>query len=260
MIRVFAFLAALFALAPTQANAQASVILYCLTTQPPPNQYQPCSSTWPLQVSSSGGGGGAITAAINSYAVGALQDGADATEGTKGDAAYAGSGSATVVSILKGIYAALVALGSPFQAGGSIGNTSFGATLPTTPTVAAGNGVVPSPASESAAGLIPIPSTALEANHVIKGSAGNLYSFNVSADSMLSGAAWWLMIYNATSAPSDGAVTPIKCYAFPSGTTGYSAAFTLPINLSAGITLGVSTTGCFTKTASAHAFISGDAK
>jgi hypothetical protein len=56
-----------------------------------------------------GGGGGAITAAINSYAVGALQDGADATQGTKADAAYAGSGSATVVSILKGIYNALVA-------------------------------------------------------------------------------------------------------------------------------------------------------
>ena len=61
MIRAFAFLAVLFAFAPTQVNAQASVILYCLTTQAPPNQYQPCSSTWPLQVSSSGGGGGSVT-------------------------------------------------------------------------------------------------------------------------------------------------------------------------------------------------------
>lgn len=133
-------------------------------------------------------------------------------------------------------------------------------TLPTTPTIAAGNGVVETPSSESSAGLAPVPSTALEANHIIKGSAGNLYSFNVSADSTLSAAAWWLMIYNATSAPADGAVTPTKCYAFPAGTTSYSAAFMLPVNFSTGITMGVSTTGCFSKTASAHAFISGDAK
>jgi hypothetical protein len=162
--------------------------------------------------------------------------------------------------IAQRISSLITALGSPFQAGGSIGNTSFGATLPAAATVAAGNGVVSAPSLESAAGLTPVPSTALEANHVIKASAGNLYSFNVSADSTLSGAAWWLMIYNAASAPADGAVTPAKCYAFPSGTTGYSAAFTLPVNFSTGITMGVSTTGCFTKTASAHAFISGDAK
>lgn len=136
----------------------------------------------------------------------------------------------------------------------------FPSALNATPTVANGNGVVPAPSSESAAALSPVPSTSLEANHVIKAGAGNLYSFNVSADSTLSAAAWWLMIYNATSAPADGAVAPVKCYAFPSGTTGYSAAFTLPVSFSTGITLGVSTTGCFTKTASAHAFISGDAK
>jgi hypothetical protein len=133
-------------------------------------------------------------------------------------------------------------------------------TLPTTPTIAAGNGVVPVPSSETLGGITPVPSTSLEANHIIKAGAGNLYSFNVSADATLSGAAWWLMIYNATSAPGDGAVTPAKCYAFPSGTTSYSAAFNIPINFSTGITMGVSTTGCFTKTASAHAFISGDAK
>ncbi len=53
MIRILALLAALVALAPTQANAQASVIPYCLTTQTGPNQFQPCSSTWPLAVSAS---------------------------------------------------------------------------------------------------------------------------------------------------------------------------------------------------------------
>lgn len=143
---------------------------------------------------------------------------------------------------------------------GTANATPWNVALPTTPTVAAGNGVVETPSSEAAAGLTPVSSSSLEANHVIKASPGNLYSFNVSVDSTLSAVAWWLMIYNATAAPADGAVTPAKCYAFPAGTTSYSAAFPLPIGLGTGITMGVSTTGCLTKTASAHAFISGDAK
>lgn len=103
-----------------------------------------------------------------------------------------------------------------------------------------------------------VTSTSLEANHVITGAAGSLYSFEVQADSTLSAAAWWIMVYNATSAPVDGAVTPIKCYQMASGTLGASYAFPNPIAFSTGITIGVSTTGCLTKTASAHAIISGD--
>jgi hypothetical protein len=99
---------------------------------------------------------------------------------------------------------------------------------------------------------------ALAANLVAKATPGSLYSFEVAADSTLSGAAWWLMLYNATSAPVDGAVTPFKCYAFPSGTTSFAAAFPTPAVFSAGITMGVSTTGCFSKTASTHAYLSAD--
>lgn len=120
--------------------------------------------------------------------------------------------------------------------------------------------VASSPSAASGAGLTPVSSSALAANTVIKASAGNLYSFEVSADSTLSAAAWWIMIYNATSAPVDGAVTPLKCYAMASGVTAYAAAFPTPAAFSTGITIGVSTTGCFTKTASTHAFISGDAQ
>lgn len=116
------------------------------------------------------------------------------------------------------------------------------------------------PSAASDAGLTPTTTSALAANLVVKASAGNLYSFEVSADSTLSGAAWWIMIYNATSAPGDGAVTPLKCYAMASGVTAYSAAFPVPVAFGTGITIGVSTTGCFTKTASTHAFISGDAQ
>jgi len=108
MIRVIVFLAML--VVPSIAWAQGTPVqVMCDSGNPNPNRWVPCSTGTPFPVSSGGGGGGAITAAINSYAVGALQDGADATEGTKADAAYAGSGSATVVSILKGIYNALVA-------------------------------------------------------------------------------------------------------------------------------------------------------
>lgn len=114
--------------------------------------------------------------------------------------------------------------------------------------------------TSSGTALTPVTSSALAANQIVKASAGNLYSFEVSADSTLSAAAWWIMIYNATSAPVDGAVTPLKCYAMPLGVTNYAAAFPVPIAFSTGITIGVSTTGCFTKTASTHAFISGDAQ
>lgn len=105
-----------------------------------------------------------------------------------------------------------------------------------------------------------VSSSALAANQVVVAGAGTFYSFDVSADSTLSGAAWWVMVYDATSAPADGTVTPAKCYALPSGTTSIFAAFPNGITFGTGITIGVSTTGCFTKTASTHAFISGDYK
>ena len=103
-----------------------------------------------------------------------------------------------------------------------------------------------------------VSTAALAANLVVKNAPAKLVDFNVSADRTLSAAAWWVMIYDATSAPGDGAVTPAKCYAAPSGTTSMSGAFTAPSAFLTGVTIGVSTTGCFSKTASTHAFISGD--
>lgn len=115
--------------------------------------------------------------------------------------------------------------------------------------------------TSAAGGGVPFSSTAaLASNQVVCSAACNLYSFQVSADTTLSGAAWWVMIFNATAAPGDGAVTPAKCYALPTGTTSYSAAWPTPMRLGTGATIVVSTTGCFSKTASVHAFISGDAQ
>lgn len=115
------------------------------------------------------------------------------------------------------------------------------------------------PSSASGAAVTPAANTAVSTSQVIKASAGNLYSLNVSADSTLSGAAWWVMIHNAAAAPAAGAVTPLKCYALASGTTMLALAFNTPVRFGTGISVTVSTTGCFTQTDSAHAFISGDA-
>jgi hypothetical protein len=117
------------------------------------------------------------------------------------------------------------------------------------------------PLATSASGVAPVVSSAVETSHVIKAGAGNLYSFNVSADSTLAAAQWEVLIFNATSAPAAGAVTPVKCYIVPAGGTSISGAFPTPLYLGTGISITVSTaTTCFTQTDSAHAFISGDAK
>jgi len=105
---------------------------------------------------SSGTGGGAITAAVGSYAAGALSagafatgagvDGWDLTQGAKADAAYGGSGSASVIALLKGVYAALGTLnttaGNPL-ATQAISNIIGGVGLNATPSLVNGNGVVP---------------------------------------------------------------------------------------------------------------------
>lgn len=118
----------------------------------------------------------------------------------------------------------------------------------------------PQTSATTAVAATHIQTAALAANLVVKASAGNLYGFNVSATSTLSAAAWWLIAYDATSAPADGAVTPVLCYAVPLGTTSINGTLNVPVAFATGITLGVSTTGCFTKTASTQAFIAADYK
>ena len=116
-------------------------------------------------------------------------------------------------------------------------------------------------APSSGAGLTPSPvAPSLATSQVIKASAGNLYSFEVSADSTLSAAAWWILIFDSASDPGNVAVTPRKCYAQPAGVTSAAYAWTVPVAFTTGIVIVVSSTGCYTETQSAHAFISGDAK
>lgn len=108
-------------------------------------------------------------------------------------------------------------------------------------------------------GRTTVASTALASNLVVSATPANLYSFQVMADATLNAAQWYIMVFNSATLPGDGAVTPAKCIQMAPGSLGATFAFPSPIIFSTGIVIGVSTTGCFNKTASVHAtFISGD--
>jgi hypothetical protein len=120
------------------------------------------------------------------------------------------------------------------------------------------NGVEIAPTAGSAAGITPNQIAAAGSSLVLKNSAGNLYTATISVGAT----ALYLMIFNNTSAPGDGAVTPAYCF----GPLPINAPYALswapgpPAVFSTGITLVSSTTGCFTKTASNSVFLAGQAK
>jgi hypothetical protein len=111
--------------------------------------------------------------------------------------------------------------------------------------------VQPTPTSSSSAAITPGASSTLEAGHVLKASAGNLYSLYVATTT----ASGWLMTFNATSAPADGAVTPVEAVQIPAGSAAAISFDGAPPDFySTGIVAVFSSTGPFTKTASSTAF------
>jgi hypothetical protein len=116
------------------------------------------------------------------------------------------------------------------------------------------NGVEVAPTAAAAAGITPVVSAAVESSHILKASAGNLYSVYVTTGAT----AGYLMVFNATSAPVDGAVTPNECAYVPANSTTSVSYLPGPVGVySTGITAVFSSTGCFTKTASATAYFHG---
>ena len=112
------------------------------------------------------------------------------------------------------------------------------------------------PTSSANQGLVPVVSTALESCRVLKASAGNLYSLAVTIQAT-SGV---VQIFNSTTAPADGAVTPIwSMPVLSNGTFGGSSwSWNIPLRFSTGATVCFSSaTTPFTKTASATAMFSG---
>lgn len=105
--------------------------------------------------------------------------------------------------------------------------------------------VAEAPTSGAAAATATAQTTVAAGSLVAKASAGNLYG--VSANLPTGAIAQKLMVFNATSAPADGTVTPLRVYDVPAAGS-FDIQFHPPIRASTGITLVLSTTGPFSKT------------
>ena len=89
----------------------------------------------------------------------------------------------------------------------------------------------------------------------LKSGAGSLASINMTIGTTPG----YLMIFDALSAPADGAVTPVMCFPVTTDGTrgGYEREFKRAWNFTTGCTVVFSTTGSTTKTASGTAFFFG---
>lgn len=181
-----------------------------------------------INVTAGGAGGGAVTAASGAYAAGAFAagagvDGWDLTEGAKGDTAYAGSGSASVVAILKGLYAA--SIGSIPAGTAVIGHViaDSGSTTAVTalPALAAGANLIgkvgvdqTTPGTTNAVQTIAgttggatqygLQSAATTNSTSVKASAGVLYGLNpLNTTTTL----YYLRMYDSATAPTCSSAT-----------------------------------------------------
>ena len=160
--------------------------------------------------------------------------------------------STTTLLVSKGVGASAIAfLPAAVTIAGTVAVTQSGTwtvqpgnTANTTPWL-----VTPTPDAAAGTATTRASSTAAASNLVLKASAGNLYDLTVT----IGATAGYLMLFDATSLPSNGAVTPILCAPVSSnGTNGFwSGAWPTPMRFGTGITAGFSTTGCFSLTASA---------
>lgn len=154
---------------------------------------------------------------------------------------------------------------------GETGSLVFGAVLAADPTYVTAQSNPPilrtnghlvteqGPSALAASGIASVISASAENSHVLKNAAGNLYSVYATN---LTASAGFLVVLNATSAPGDGAITPLDCVPLPASGNAAINYRVLPKVYSTGITAVVtSATTCFTKTTGViTAFISGDAQ
>ncbi len=120
------------------------------------------------------------------------------------------------------------------------------------------NGVAIAPSAAAGVGISAVVSASAEATHVLKVGAGNLYGAYATN---LTATAGFLAILNSTTAPGDGAITPLACIPLPGNSSAYISRGAGPPQVySTGITAVVTSAAtCFTKTTGViTAFISGD--
>lgn len=134
----------------------------------------------------------------------------------------------------------------------TVGYNFNGSTLDRPRGDTAGTYAVDAPSTAAAVSLTPNASAAVASANTLKGSAGNLYRLNVVAGA----SAGYIMVFDATAAPADGAVTP-KWVMPIAANAGINQGFSPPMRMAVGCTVVFSTTGPFTKTASTTAFIGG---
>lgn len=96
----------------------------------------------------------------------------------------------------------------------------------------------------------PVAITAAAGSQIAKASAGTLYGLNVAAGA----SAGFVMLFDSATVPADGAVTPKKVWALGANQT-IDGWWQNGLVFSTGIVIVFSTTGPFTKTISATAFI-----
>lgn len=120
-------------------------------------------------------------------------------------------------------------------------------------------GVVPNPTANSASALTDVVCGSAVSSCIFKASSGNLYGAYAECTS-----ACWLMIFNAVSAPSNGATTAgkasgnlVDCIDISAGSSKSITYPTFPINYSVGITAAISSTACATLTLSTVGFVHG---
>lgn len=111
----------------------------------------------------------------------------------------------------------------------------------------------PTPSSAAASAVSSGQSTVAEGSRIIKASAGNLYGVNATSGA----SAGYLLVYDSATVPADGATTPKKTFVMAANST-IAFDFDMPIRMASGIVLVFSTTGPFTKTLSATAFLAAD--
>lgn len=106
----------------------------------------------------------------------------------------------------------------------------------------------------SLGGLGHVVTATAASNKVVLGRPGNLYSVGVT----VGGAAGFLLVYDALTAPADGTVTPVLCVAAPANTTTqYRWAPGPALRVTTGAVVVFSTgANCFSQTA-ATAFLWG---
>ena len=112
------------------------------------------------------------------------------------------------------------------------------------------------PSAAAIAGTPPGVTTVAAGSLIAKASAGNLYGVNVTSGA----SAGYVLIYNRTTVPADGTVTPVRCIPLAANAGIELTWRPVPLYFNSGIVVVFSTTGCFTQTISATAFIAADDK